>query len=218
MGRDIDAKIIEQRVIEIINVQMFVDKAEIRRKTSFIKDLDANFFDAVDLIEEFEYEFGISIPEEEAEKIQTVGDAIDYIFNVTQVTEGLNLNTSRINEIAEYFVNEPKLYRPEDIINQPKLIPNKKGIYGWYFDELPPEVHDADYFEIEGYKLLYVGIAGENVNSKNDLRTRICTVHLKDDASVSTLRKSLGALLRKKLAIQLTFPPKSVPFVIRVPA
>jgi len=58
---------------------MGVDKGEITRDTSFVNDLSADSLDTVELVMEFEDEFEMSIPDEEAEKIQTVGQAIDYI-------------------------------------------------------------------------------------------------------------------------------------------
>ena len=70
---------VEERVIEIVAEQMGVDKSEITRETSFINDLNADSLDTVELVMEFEDEFELSIPDEEAEKIQTVGQAIDYI-------------------------------------------------------------------------------------------------------------------------------------------
>ena len=70
---------IEQKVIEIVSEQMGVDKSEITRETHFINDLNADSLDTVELVMEFEDEFEMSIPDEEAEKIQTVGMAIDYI-------------------------------------------------------------------------------------------------------------------------------------------
>jgi acyl carrier protein len=70
---------IEQKVIEIVAEQMGVDKSEITRETSFVNDLNADSLDTVELVMEFEDEFELSIPDEEAEKIQTVGQAIDYI-------------------------------------------------------------------------------------------------------------------------------------------
>jgi len=75
---------IEQKIIAIISEQMGVDKSEITRETSFINDLNADSLDTVELVMEFEDEFDMSIPDEEAEKIQTVGAAIDYIANVAR--------------------------------------------------------------------------------------------------------------------------------------
>jgi acyl carrier protein len=77
-----DIKEIEQKVIDIVAEQMGVDKAEITRDTSFINDLNADSLDTVELVMEFEDEFEMSIPDEEAEKIQTVGQAIDYIKTI----------------------------------------------------------------------------------------------------------------------------------------
>ncbi len=80
----VDVKAIEKRVVEIISEQMGADKAEITRETSFINDLNADSLDTVELVMEFEDEFDLSIPDEEAEKIQTVGAAIEYIATVAQ--------------------------------------------------------------------------------------------------------------------------------------
>jgi len=70
---------IEQKVVEIVSDQMGVDKTQITRETHFINDLNADSLDTVELVMEFEDEFELSIPDAEAEKIQTVGQAIDYI-------------------------------------------------------------------------------------------------------------------------------------------
>lgn len=80
----VDIKEIEQKVIGIISEQMGADKAEITRETSFVNDLNADSLDTVELVMEFEDEFDMSIPDEEAEKIQTVGAAIDYVAKVVQ--------------------------------------------------------------------------------------------------------------------------------------
>jgi len=66
-------------VVEIVAEQMGVDKAQITRETSFVNDLGADSLDTVELVMEFEDEFDISIPDEDAEKIQTVGQAIVYV-------------------------------------------------------------------------------------------------------------------------------------------
>jgi acyl carrier protein len=70
---------IEAKVREIVAEQMGVEKSEITRETNFANDLNADSLDTVELVMEFEDEFETSIPDEEAEKIQTVGQAIDYI-------------------------------------------------------------------------------------------------------------------------------------------
>ena len=80
----VDIEAIEGKVIEIVSEQMGVDKSEVSKETSFINDLNADSLDTVELVMEFEDEFDTSIPDEEAEKIQTVGAAIDYIVKVAK--------------------------------------------------------------------------------------------------------------------------------------
>ena len=70
---------VEDKVVSIVSEQMAINKAEISRETSFINDLNADSLDIVELVMEFEDNFQMSIPDEEAEKIKTVGQAIDYI-------------------------------------------------------------------------------------------------------------------------------------------
>ncbi len=84
MSADSNVAEIEAKVIEIVSEQMGVDKAEIARETSFINDLNADSLDTVELVMEFEDEFDMSIPDEEAEKIQTIGAAIDYIAKIAK--------------------------------------------------------------------------------------------------------------------------------------
>ena len=70
---------IESKVKAIIVDKLGVDEAEVKPEASFTNDLGADSLDTVELIMEFEKEFGISIPDDKAEKIGTVGDAIAYI-------------------------------------------------------------------------------------------------------------------------------------------
>ncbi len=70
---------VSERVINIVSEQMGQSKDKITSETSFINDLGADSLDTVELVMEFEDEFDINIPDEEAEKIQTVGNAIKYI-------------------------------------------------------------------------------------------------------------------------------------------
>jgi acyl carrier protein len=71
---------VETKVIAIVAEQMGVDKAEIKRESSFANDLNADSLDRVELVMEFEDQFGTTIPDDQAEKILTVGDAITYIM------------------------------------------------------------------------------------------------------------------------------------------
>jgi len=74
-----DVKEIEQKVKEIIVEQLGVDESEVTPEASFIDDLGADSLDTVELVMAFEEAFDIEIPDEDAEKISTVQDAIDYV-------------------------------------------------------------------------------------------------------------------------------------------
>jgi acyl carrier protein len=74
-----EAVSVEEKVIGIVSEQMNVEKSQVARETSFVNDLGADSLDTVELVMEFEDEFGLDIPDEDAERIQTVGEAIDYI-------------------------------------------------------------------------------------------------------------------------------------------
>ncbi len=70
---------LEDRVTEIIMEQLGVSREEIRPEASFIDDLGADSLDIVELVMAIEEEFDIEIPDEDAEKIQTIRDATDYL-------------------------------------------------------------------------------------------------------------------------------------------
>ena len=70
---------VAERVIEIVAEQLGADKEKVTRDTSFVNDLGADSLDTVELVMELEEEFDINIPDDAAEKIQTVGQAIDFI-------------------------------------------------------------------------------------------------------------------------------------------
>ena len=70
---------VADQVKKIIVEQLGVDEDEVTPDASFVDDLGADSLDTVELVMAFEEEFGIEIPEEDAEKIQTVGDAIGFI-------------------------------------------------------------------------------------------------------------------------------------------
>lgn len=70
---------IEEKVVQIVSEQLSVDKGELSRETSFVNDLNADSLDTVELVMELEDEFDLTIPDEEAEKLKTVGSAIDFI-------------------------------------------------------------------------------------------------------------------------------------------
>ena len=70
---------IAERVTTIVCNQLDVEKEKVKPETSFINDLGADSLDIVELVMQLEEQFEMSIPDEEAEKIRTVGEAIDYI-------------------------------------------------------------------------------------------------------------------------------------------
>jgi len=70
---------VEQKVKDIIINELGVEPEKVTREASFVEDLGADSLDTVELVMALEEEFGMEIPDEEAEKLQTVGDAIDYI-------------------------------------------------------------------------------------------------------------------------------------------
>lgn len=78
MAQDVEAK-----VKSIITDKLGVDESEVTRDANFTNDLGADSLDTVELIMEFEKEFDISIPDEDAENIATVGNAIDYLKEET---------------------------------------------------------------------------------------------------------------------------------------
>ena len=71
---------VEERVIDIVCENLGVNKEQVRRETSFIEDIGADSLDIVQLVMALEESFGVTIPDEQAEKIRTVGDAVEYIL------------------------------------------------------------------------------------------------------------------------------------------
>ena len=70
---------IRDKVIGIVSEQLNIPKEEIKLDSAFIADLKADSLDLVELVMEFEDEFGVQIPESDQDKIQSVGDAVNYI-------------------------------------------------------------------------------------------------------------------------------------------
>jgi len=70
---------IESKIIKIVADQLNVEESEINSDSSFVDDLGADSLDTVELVMAFEEEFGVEIPDDDAEKIQSVQNAIDYV-------------------------------------------------------------------------------------------------------------------------------------------
>lgn len=70
---------IEDQVMDIVSEQLSVQREEVARDKAFVEDLKADSLDVVELVMRFEDTFGVTIPDEDYEKIRTVGDAVDYI-------------------------------------------------------------------------------------------------------------------------------------------
>jgi acyl carrier protein len=71
---------VKEKVISIVSEQLNVSKDDIKLESAFIADLKADSLDLVELVMEFEDEFGVTIPEADQDKIQSVGNAVDYIM------------------------------------------------------------------------------------------------------------------------------------------
>src|ERR1700712_3118310 len=76
---EVMASPVEQKVKQIIVEQLGVDESQVDNKASFVDDLGADSLDIVELVMAFEEAFELEIPDEDAEKIATVGDAVTYI-------------------------------------------------------------------------------------------------------------------------------------------
>ena len=79
-----DVETIEQRIRPLIAEQLGVEESKVTRNASFVDDLNADSLDLVEMIMSLEEEFKLEISDEDAEKIHTVGDAIDYIQEHTE--------------------------------------------------------------------------------------------------------------------------------------
>ena len=79
LRRVVKVSSVAERVIDIVAGQLGVDKEKVKPETSFVNDLGADSLDTVELVMELEEEFDIDIPDDAAEKIQTVGQAIEFI-------------------------------------------------------------------------------------------------------------------------------------------
>lgn len=95
------------------------------------------------------------------------------------------------------ILHPTKLYSRKEVLSKPPPVPAERGLYAWYFKEVPPLVPTDRCIVKNGLTLLYVGISPKNETSKYNLRKRV-TYHYNGNAEGSTLRQTLGVLLTQK--------------------
>ena len=109
---------IEQRVKKIVSEQLGTDEASLKNESSFINDLGADSLDTVELVMALEEEFNTEIPDEEAEKITTVQQAIDYIgptgYQNTDY-QYYKLENAQAKEELESFIQTLEIYKNHDM-------------------------------------------------------------------------------------------------------
>ena len=99
--------------------------------------------------------------------------------------------------ILEELTNPKTLYSRSEILTKPCPVPQNKGLYAWYFTNIPPLVISEGCIKKDEKTLLYAGISPKDENSKQNLRKRI-TNHFRGNAEGSTLRLTLGTLLGRE--------------------
>lgn len=92
------------------------------------------------------------------------------------------------------FFEDAQIFSRAEIVAKPDSIPASRGVYAWFFRDIPGRPPVEDCFSRNGLTLLYIGISPKNVRSRQNLRKRI-TYHYRGNAEGSTLRLTLGALL-----------------------
>ncbi|WP_207843004.1 GIY-YIG nuclease family protein [Williamsia soli] len=112
---------------------------------------------------------------------------------------------SQQNDLTDYFA--APTYSREEVLASPYPVPPEAGVYGWWFKTLPADIDVSQCVHRDELVLLYVGISPSKPPavgkaSKQNIRRRV-KLHYAGDASVSTLRKSLGCLLTEELGIEL---------------
>jgi hypothetical protein len=96
--------------------------------------------------------------------------------------------------MADLLTNPAVLCSRPEVMSSPSVVPATRGLYGWWFRKVPPDVPCDDCARLGDLTLLYVGISPKNPASTQHLRRRILT-HYAGNAEGSTLRRTLGVLL-----------------------
>ena len=99
-----------------------------------------------------------------------------------------------IEEVIEKLTNPERLYSRSEVLAKSSPVPKARGIYAWYFQNMPVSVPTDGCKVMDGKTLLYAGISPNRASSQGTVYKRI-TQHYKSKARSSTLRKSLGVLL-----------------------
>jgi hypothetical protein len=108
----------------------------------------------------------------------------------------------------ESLTNPPILHPRSAVLSKPYPVPQDRGLYAWFFKEVPPSVPTDGCVTKDGMTLLYVGISPKNETSTQNLQNRIRN-HYRGNAYGSTVRQSLGVLLTKESGYQLRRTSKS---------
>ena len=118
--------------------------------------------------------------------------------------------TISLSERAAALLHPAAFHDPAVVAVNPDLVPKEHGIYGWWFDAAPPGVSAEGTIEVDGRRLLYVGICpnGSNPLSERSLRHRM-KEHCRGPIRSSTLRRTLVALLGDHLALRVVRSPRS---------
>ncbi|WP_037411540.1 GIY-YIG nuclease family protein [Candidatus Solirubrobacter pratensis] len=110
--------------------------------------------------------------------------------------------------MADAFWEHAPIFTAADVLGRPSRVPDRPGVYGWFFREAPPGIDPSRSYERDGMRLLYVGISPKappgngRPPSTQNLRKRI-RYHYTGNAEGSTLRLTLGCLLAPQLGIEL---------------
>lgn len=110
--------------------------------------------------------------------------------------------------LAAPLLRPAYLFQRAEVLSRPSPVPQRPGVYAWYFDEPPPGINVTGCHSVEGRILLYIGISPKappengRLPSRQTIRNRLRT-HFSGNAAGSTLRLTLGCLLAERLGIAL---------------
>jgi hypothetical protein len=106
------------------------------------------------------------------------------------------------DNLLEQLASPSRVWARAEVLSRPSPVPAARGLYAWFFDNVPPKVPLKGVTAYQGLRLLYVGIAPRRIGSKATLRSRM-RQHFASNAAGSPLRLTLGCLLAEELGIHL---------------